>query len=80
MSAQPRPGGHRHARDDARCRRGAVGVDQALRADAVAVLDHAQADRVGVLVPVPQQLGRLGRAAVGAQALHMQLLAEEAGA
>ena len=78
MSRQPRPGGHRHARDDARQAR-AVGVDQALRADAVAVLDQAQADGVGVLVPVPQQLGRLGGAAVGAQALHVQLLAEEAG-
>jgi len=46
-----------------------LAIELARRADPAAVLDQPQADRVGMQVPVLEQLGRLRGAAVGAQAL-----------
>ena len=55
----------------------AVAVDEALRADRVAVLDHADADGVGVALPVAEQLDRPRGAAVGADARDMELPPQE---
>jgi len=70
-------GRHRDARHGGLHAR-AVLLDVAARADRVAVLDHAEADRVGVALPVPEELDGLRRAAVGAEAPHAEGVPEEA--
>jgi hypothetical protein len=63
-------GGHSH---QAR----AVLLNEAARAHFVVVLEHTQADGCGLLVPLLDQLDGGGRAAVGANPAHMQLLAQK---
>jgi hypothetical protein len=74
---QPRPGGQRCLGGQRAQFLGAA-VELARGADMVAVAHQAEADGIGAAVPVLDQACRLGRAAVGAQALHAQGLAEKA--
>ena len=76
--AEPGAGGHRHP-GHGLLHAHAVALDETARAQAMAVLRHAEADRIGLLVPLPEQLDRLGGAAIGAEAAHPQLRAEEGG-
>jgi hypothetical protein len=76
---KPRAGRERRARDG-RFQLGDPLAVAAGVAEPVARLHQAEADRVGRAVPAVQQLAGTRQAAVGAEAVHMQGLAEEAGA
>ena len=76
--AEPPADGGRHLCHH-RLQLGAVLFNETVRAGLVAVLEHAQADGVGLLVPLLDQRGGLGRAAIRAQAAHVHLFTEESG-
>ncbi|MCU0930031.1 MAG: hypothetical protein MUE62_13025 [Burkholderiaceae bacterium] len=73
---QARAGGHRRAvgRSDE-----ALGLAVDARADALAVLHEADADRRRLAVPLLDELARTREAAVGAETPHAQARAEETG-
>jgi hypothetical protein len=58
---------------------GAVLFDEAVGAGTVTILEHTQADGVGFGVPLADQRHGAGDAAIGADALDVQLFAEELG-
>ena len=58
---------------------GAVGVNKLVGARLVAILEHPQTNGRGALVPVFEQLGGFGQAAISAQATHLQACTEKMG-
>ena len=77
MSRQAPAGRDRHPRDRV-LQADAVLLDEAGRTDRVAVLDDADADGIGDLPPVLEELQRLRRAAVRAQPAHVERLPQQA--
>jgi hypothetical protein len=76
--AEPSANGGGHMRHHG-LQPGAVLFDEAVRTRLVAVLEHAQADGVGLLFPLPDQGGGLRRAAIGADAAHLHFFTEKRG-